>query len=51
MEVKIVYEYESALGAKIRHAVVAKNDKELTEYVSRLILAQYELIEIKHINE
>lgn len=46
MKAEIIYEYESACGAKIRHMVLAKSSEELTEYVRRLIKAQYNLIEI-----
>lgn len=44
--VEIIYDYESACGAKIRHHVLARNDRELTEYIRRLVKAQYEVVAI-----
>lgn len=47
--VQIIYEYESAMGAKIRHGVIARTDEELTEYVRRLVKAGYNVIKVAHI--
>lgn len=47
--VVIIYEIETACGAKARHQVIAKNDEELTEYVRRLVKAQYEVIKLETI--
>lgn len=49
MKVKITYEYESAMGAKVVHFVIAKDDNELTEYVRRLAKSGYDVISVKHI--
>lgn len=49
MKVRIVYEYESAMGLKVKHWVIARDDKELTEYVRRLVKAGYEVISVEHI--
>ena len=49
MKVEIVYQYESAMGAKVVHWVISHNDAELTEYTRRLVKAGYEVISVKHI--
>lgn len=49
MRVQIIYRYKSACGAWVRHGVIANNDAELTEYIRRLVKAQYEVLEIAHL--
>lgn len=46
MKVSILYEYESACGAKIRHRVIATSNEELTEYIKRLVKAQYKVLDV-----
>lgn len=48
--VQIIYEYESACGAPVRHGVIARTDEELTEYIRRLVKAQYKVISVTHVD-
>lgn len=49
MAVQIIYEYESACGAKIRSGVIARTDEELTEYLKRLAKSGYDVIKATHV--
>lgn len=51
MRVAIVYELETACGSRLRRMVVAKDNEELTEYIRRLVKAQYAVIEVAVENE